>query len=82
MFPRVASYVLFSLKMNNVVKSVWTGSEASLFGDDFALRCIRANSLSHTERPMQLCVNSVYDWVSNNGFDFSSSKTVCVHFCN
>ena len=31
---------------------------------------------------MQLCVNSVQDWVSDNGFKFSTSKTVCVHFCN
>ena len=31
---------------------------------------------------MQLCVNSVQDWVSNNGFKFSTSKTVCMHSCN
>ena len=29
---------------------------------------------------MQLCVNSVQKWVSENGFRFSISKTVCVHF--
>ena len=28
------------------------------------------------------CVNSVQDWVSNNGFKFCTSKTVCMHFCN
>ena len=34
---------------------------------------------------MQLCVNSVQDWVSNKGFKFSAKKkkkTVCMHFCN
>ena len=31
---------------------------------------------------MQLCVNSVQDWISNNGFKFSTSKTVCMYFCN
>ena len=31
---------------------------------------------------MHLCVNSVQGWVSNNGFKISSSKTVCMHFCN
>ena len=31
---------------------------------------------------MQLCVNSVQDWVSKNGFKFSTRKTVCMHFCN
>ena len=33
-------------------------------------------------RLMQLCVNSVQDWISNNGFKFSTSKTVCMHFYN
>ena len=28
---------------------------------------------------MQLCVNSVQDWVSENGFKFFTSKTVCIH---
>ncbi|WP_293650882.1 reverse transcriptase domain-containing protein, partial [Thiolapillus sp.] len=35
----ILSPVLFSLKINNIVKSVLKGSEASLFVDDFAL-CI------------------------------------------
>ena len=77
----ILSPVLFSLKINNIVKSVLKGSEASLFVDDFAL-CIRAKFLPHAQRLMQLCVNSVQDWVSNNGFRFSTSKTVCMHFCN
>ena len=37
---------------------------------------------TYTQRLMQLCVNSVQDWVSNNGFKFSISKTVCMLFCN
>ena len=37
---------------------------------------------SHMHRLIQLCVNSVQDWVSKNGFKFSTSKTVCIHFCN
>ena len=52
-----------------------------MFVDDFAL-CIRAKFLPHAQRLMQLCVNSVQDWVSNKGFKFSTSKTVCMHFCN
>ena len=77
----ILSSVLFSLKINNIVKSVLKGSEASLFVDDFAL-CIRAKFLPHAQRLMQLCVNSVQDWVSNNGFKVSTSKTVCMHFCD
>ena len=29
---------------------------------------------------MQLCVNSIQEWVSKNGFKFSTSKAVCIHF--
>ena len=54
------SPVLFSLKINNIVKSVLKGSEASWFVDDFAL-CIRAKFLPHAQRLMQLCVNSVQE---------------------
>ena len=37
---------------------------------------------SHMHRLVQLCVNSVQGWISKNGFKFSTSKTVCMHFCN
>ena len=50
----ILSPVLFSLKINSLVKSVLKGSEASLFVDDFAL-CVRAKSLPHAERLMHLC---------------------------
>ena len=29
---------------------------------------------------MQLCMNSIQDWVSKNCFKFSTSKMVCIHF--
>ena len=77
----ILSPVLFSLKIDNIVKSVLKGSEESLFVDDFAL-CIRAKFLPHAQRLMQLSVNSLPDWISNNGFKFSTSKIVCMHFCN
>ena len=69
----ILSLVLFSLKINNIVKSVFMNS--------FGL-CIRIKSLPYVGRLMQLCGNSVQDWVFNNGFKFSTSKTVCMHFCN
>ena len=77
----ILSPILFSLKINNIVKSVLKSLEASLFVDDFAL-CIRAKFLPHAQRLMQLCVNSVQDLVSKNGLKFSTSKTVCMRFCN
>ena len=49
------SPLLFSLKINKIVKSVLKDSEASLFVDDFTLRT-RAKSLLHAERLAQQCV--------------------------
>nr|KAG5699681.1 hypothetical protein BaRGS_022079 [Batillaria attramentaria] len=40
----ILSPVLFSLKINNIVKSVTKGTDASLFVDDFAL-CVKGKSL-------------------------------------
>ena len=47
--------------------------------DDFAL-WVSGKMLNRVERAMQLCVNRVQKWVSENGFKFSTSKTVCIHF--
>ena len=77
---KVLTPLHFSLKINNIVKAVLKGSDASLFVDDFA-SCVRAKSLPYAERLMQLCVNSVQELVSNSGFKFSTKK-VCMHFCN
>ena len=33
------------------------------------------------ERQLQQTLNSLQDWADSNGFRFSKSKTVCVHFC-
>jgi len=33
------------------------------------------------ERHIQQCLNKLSDWADTNGFKFSSSKTLCMHFC-
>ena len=73
------SPALFSIKINNIVKAVLKGTDCSLFVADFAL-CVSGKTLNRVERAMQLCNNSVQEWVSENGFKFSTSKTVCIHF--
>ncbi|RUS68704.1 hypothetical protein EGW08_023534 [Elysia chlorotica] len=75
----ILSPILFNLKINNIMKSVSSNANASLFVDDFALY-IEGKHLQHLERTMQLCINKVHNWVSNNGFKFSILKTTCVHF--
>ena len=51
----ILSPVLFSLKINNIVKSVLKGSEASLFVDDFTL-CVRVQSPSYMHRDSCNCL--------------------------
>ena len=34
------------------------------------------------ERVLQGCLNKIESWTDNNGFRFSKSKSVCMHFCN
>jgi hypothetical protein len=31
---------------------------------------------------MQNCLNKIQQWADENGFRFSPTKTVCMHFCN
>jgi hypothetical protein len=33
------------------------------------------------ERVLQGCLQIIESWADNNGFRFSKSKTVCMHFC-
>ena len=75
----ILSLALFSIKINNIVKAVLKGTDCSLFVDDFAL-CVSGKTLNRVERAIQLCVNSVQKWVSENGLKFSTSETVCIHF--
>ena len=75
----ILSPVLFNMKINNIIKAVSNNANASLFVDDFAIY-IEGKHLQHLERTMQLCINKIQKWVSENGFKFSVSKTTCVHF--
>ena len=75
----ILSPALFNIKINNFVKGVLKGTDCSLFVDDYAL-CVSGKMLNREERAMQLCVNSVQKWVTENGFKFSITKTVCIHF--
>ena len=77
----ILSPALFNIKINDIVKSVPQDLQSSLFVDDFAI-CASARSLRHAERQVQLCINQVLSWVKENGFRFSSSKTVAIHFYN
>ncbi|GFO17358.1 Pol-like protein [Plakobranchus ocellatus] len=75
----VLSPMLFNLKINNIINSVSKHVNSSLFVDDFAIYA-EGKHLQHLECTIQLCINNIQKWVSENGFRFSVSKTTCVHF--
>jgi len=71
---------LFALKINSIVKAISPGVECSLYVDDF-LKVYRSKYIHIIERHLQRSFNMLSPWADNNGFKFSSSKTVCMHFC-
>lgn len=77
----ILSVTLFNIKINSIVNCVGPGTESSLYVDDF-LACARSQQMRSIERQLQLCLNNLQKWSNENGFRFSNTKTVCIHFCN
>jgi ribonuclease HI len=77
----ILSVTLFNLKINSIVSCLTTGVKCSLYVDDF-LACCRSRQMRSTERQLQRCLNNLQNWCDENGFKFSQSKTVCMHFCH
>ena len=69
------------LKINNIVKCLNPGIDCSLYVDDFLI-CYRSKNMNTIERQLQLNLNKIQKWSTENGFKFSKSKTVCMHFCH
>ena len=76
----ILSVTLFGLKINSIVKVLKPTMKGSLFVDDILI-CMRSKNMRTIERQLQQTLNSLQDWADSNGFRFSKSKTVCVHFC-
>ena len=71
---------LFGLKINSVIKAVSPAVNCSLYVDNF-LTCYRSKHMHIIEWHLQQCLNKLFDWADTNSFKFSSTKTVCIHFC-
>ena len=76
----ILSVTLFSLKINSIVNCLRRDIECSLYVDDFLI-CYRAKHMPTIERQLQLCLNRLQNWADENGFKFSRTKTVSMHFC-
>ena len=77
----ILSVTFFSLKINSLVEVLKSNIEGSLYVDDFLI-CYRGKNMNNIERQLQLCLGRIEKWASENGFKFSTSKTVGMHFCN
>ena len=75
----ILSPLLFNLKVNKIVSNVGREIEKYLFVDDFTISA-RGKTLVGIERQLQLTINRLQNWVLENGFKFSTSKTECIHF--
>ena len=75
----ILSVTLFIIKINSLAECIKKCIESSLFVDDFGL-CYRGQNMDVIEQQLQQCINKVQDWADDNGFKFSKTKTVCLHF--
>ncbi|GBM65977.1 hypothetical protein AVEN_152188-1 [Araneus ventricosus] len=76
----VLSVILFTIKINDVIKQLPTGVNGSLFVDDLEIHCSRED-MDFIERKLQEDVNKISEWGKKNGFQISSQKTIAIHFC-
>ena len=75
----VLSVTLFSVAINNILEVVTPPVKCSLFVDDLVIYCTGHDAIS-TCRHLQRSIDAVSKWADENGFKFSSSKTVAVRF--
>jgi len=67
------------LRLTLIIKNLTPGMECSLYVDDFLI-CYRSRYMHIIERHLQRTLNKLQARVDTNGFKFSESKTVFVHF--
>ena len=76
----ILSVTLFSVNINSITHCLKPGVDCSLYVDDFQV-CYKSSNMSIIERQLQLCLNKLQQWATDNGFQFSKTKTVCIHIC-
>lgn len=77
----VLSVTLFSIKINSIVNAIGPDVHKCLYVDDYTIS-YSSRYMASIERKLQTALYRLTEWANKNGFRFSVSKTVCVHFCN
>ena len=75
----ILSVTLFVLKINQLAEIIDHDVLRSLFVDDFQI-CFKSKSMKTIERKLQHNLYKISEWAELNGFKFSCSKTVAMHF--
>ena len=76
----IISVTLFSLKINSIVSCLLPIIKCSLYVDDLAIY-YSSSHIPSIERKLQQSLNRLGRWYDENGFKFSPTKTMRVHFC-
>jgi len=77
----ILSVTLLSIKINSLAKVLNDNIEGSPYVDEFLI-CYRGKHMNIIGRKLQLCLSKIEKLAMENGFRFSTSKTVGMHFCN
>ena len=77
----ILEVIHFSIKINSIIKCLNIGIDNALYVDNLMI-CYRSKSIHIIEHQLQLNVDKINGWATNNSFRFSKSKTQCVYFCS
>ena len=75
----VLSCTLFAIAIDHVIRALPPSVKATLYVDDLTIYA--SGSKSMAERQIQTAINKLTAWCNKSGFQFSASKTVCMHVC-
>ena len=73
------SVSLFAIKINSLSKVIPKEIHASMFVDDIQI-AYSHQDINQLQSVMQKAVNNIANWANNNGFTFSTTKTVTMQF--
>ncbi len=73
----IVSPLLFSIKINGIVKDIQNLTGIALFADDGAI-WKRGRNIAFLTKKMQQALNIVQDWAIQWGFRISEDKTKCI----
>ena len=75
----ILSVTLFSIAINRIASTISSPVNYSLFVDDLAIYCTSYDAISACKH-LQIAIDNISKWADENGFRFSSQKTIAVRF--